>query len=234
MTEPFNDETEERLRAILRAEADAVDPSPEALTRIRERAEGRSAAGWFAVPWLRPALAVGAAAAIAGTVLLGTPQFRDQVFPTANESAAGGGQQDYAAPEQSRDPADGDTSGSGGSGGTDPGGQPTGGTGTEGGEGGGEATAMDCAPPGDEPGTDPDAPTPMATGGPERSASADPEPCPTDGPGTGSTSEPGGEPGEPLPGTEEPAPGDGDGEAPSPDPGGGDGSSPEPIEPPVE
>src|SRR5690606_8429145 len=69
MTDPFDEGFEERLRAALRAEADSVEPSPEALATIRERTERRGRTGWLGLPWLRPALAVGAAAAIAGTVL---------------------------------------------------------------------------------------------------------------------------------------------------------------------
>ncbi len=76
MSEPFDDRTEERLRAILRAEAGSVDPSPEALERIRARTERNR----FAFPWLRPLLAVGAAAAIAASVFVGAPQVREQVL----------------------------------------------------------------------------------------------------------------------------------------------------------
>ncbi|WP_052809777.1 hypothetical protein [Streptomonospora alba] len=82
MTEPPHDPIEERLRAILRAEADSVDPSPEALNAIRSRTQRTS---WATVllnaSWLRPSLAVGAAALIVGSVLLGTPQVRDQILP---------------------------------------------------------------------------------------------------------------------------------------------------------
>ncbi|MUL40197.1 hypothetical protein FZ103_03225 [Streptomonospora sp. PA3] len=82
MTEPPEDPIEERLRAILRAEADSVDPSPEALNAIRARTQRTS---WLTAlvnaSWLRPSLAVGAAALIACSVLLGTPQVRDQILP---------------------------------------------------------------------------------------------------------------------------------------------------------
>ncbi|MBB4930314.1 hypothetical protein F4561_001134 [Lipingzhangella halophila] len=77
MSEPFDDRNEERLRSILRAEADSVDPSPEALNLIRARTERNR----FAFSWLRPLLAVGAAAAIAGSVLIGAPQVREQMLP---------------------------------------------------------------------------------------------------------------------------------------------------------
>lgn len=87
MTEPSDDALEERLRTILSAEADSVDPSPEALTQIRARTENNRFAAWFGAPWLRPALAVGAAALIAGSVLLGTPQLRDQVLPQSLTTA---------------------------------------------------------------------------------------------------------------------------------------------------
>ncbi|RNL86149.1 hypothetical protein [Halostreptopolyspora alba] len=77
MNEPSDDRTEERLRAVLRAEADSVKPSPEALNLIRARTERKR----FAFSWLRPLLAVGAAAAIAGSVVIGAPQVREQVLP---------------------------------------------------------------------------------------------------------------------------------------------------------
>ncbi|MDA0564013.1 hypothetical protein LG943_06690 [Streptomonospora sp. S1-112] len=95
MTERPDDAFEDRLRAILRAEADSVDPSPEALTAIRARTQ-RTSRLWalLAPSWLRPSLAVGAAALIAASVLLGTPQVRDQILPqslTAPTDDGGGG-----------------------------------------------------------------------------------------------------------------------------------------------
>ncbi|GAB3459596.1 hypothetical protein GCM10027570_43850 [Streptomonospora sediminis] len=94
MTEPPDDSIEERLRAILRAEAGSVDSSPEALNAIRARTQQRS--GWFAAlfnaPWLRPSLAVGAAALIVGSVLMGAPQVRDQILPQSLTSPAQSGQ----------------------------------------------------------------------------------------------------------------------------------------------
>ena len=93
MSEPFDEGTEERLRAILRAEADSVEPSPEALSAIRERTQNRRSPLWTGLPWLRPVLAVGAAAAIAGSVLMGTPQLREQIFFAANETGAPGQEQ---------------------------------------------------------------------------------------------------------------------------------------------
>ncbi|WP_017536681.1 hypothetical protein [Nocardiopsis halophila] len=86
MSEPFDEGTEERLRAILRSEADSVEPSPEALNMIRERTQSRRSPLWSGLPWLRPVVAVGAAAAIAGSVLMGTPQLRDQIFFAANDT----------------------------------------------------------------------------------------------------------------------------------------------------
>lgn len=100
MSEPFDEGTEERLRAILRAEADSVEPSPEALNAIRERTQSRRSPLWSGLPWLRPVVAVGAAAAIAGSVLMGTPQLRDQIFFAANEA-------DRPSQEQERPEDDG-------------------------------------------------------------------------------------------------------------------------------
>ncbi|TQN31066.1 hypothetical protein FHX37_0955 [Haloactinospora alba] len=81
MTDPSNDDFEERLRAALRAEADSVSPSADALEKIRTRTERNRLAFWIRLPWLRPLLAVGATVAIAGSVLVGTPQVRDQILP---------------------------------------------------------------------------------------------------------------------------------------------------------
>ncbi|GAA3755332.1 hypothetical protein HDA32_004195 [Spinactinospora alkalitolerans] len=99
MTEPFDDRFEERLRAAMSAEADSVQPSPDALDRIRTRTE-RNRMPWFGLTWLRPAVAVAAAALIVGSVLLGTPQIRDQVLPdsmtAASESQETGSNGDHA------------------------------------------------------------------------------------------------------------------------------------------
>lgn len=81
MTDPSNDDFEERLRAALHAEADSVSPSADALEKIRTRTERNRLAFWIRLPWLRPLLAVGAAVAIAGSVIVGTPQMRDQILP---------------------------------------------------------------------------------------------------------------------------------------------------------
>lgn len=77
---PANDPFEEELRRLLKAEADEVPTSPEALNLIRERTERRGGPAWFGVPWLRPAVAVAGAALIAGSVIVSTPQVRDHVL----------------------------------------------------------------------------------------------------------------------------------------------------------
>ncbi|MFC7329625.1 hypothetical protein [Marinactinospora rubrisoli] len=87
MTDPIDDELEQRLRDALRAEAGAVQPSPAALDRIRARTE-RARPFWLGGFWLRPSLAVGAAALIVGSVLLGTPQLREQVLPDSLTTAS--------------------------------------------------------------------------------------------------------------------------------------------------
>ncbi|MDT0302115.1 hypothetical protein [Streptomonospora wellingtoniae] len=90
MTEPPEDPIEERLRAILRAEADSVGSSPEALNAIRARTQRMSwTTALLNASWLRPSLAVGAAALIVGSVLLGTPQVRDQILPQSLTSPTG-------------------------------------------------------------------------------------------------------------------------------------------------
>ncbi|CAM4104818.1 hypothetical protein GCM10009799_18060 [Nocardiopsis rhodophaea] len=83
MTDPYDEAIDERLRAILRAEADSVTPSPEGLEKIRARTEQRRVWWTFGLPWIRPVLAVGAAALIAGSVLIGTPQVREQLLPSS-------------------------------------------------------------------------------------------------------------------------------------------------------
>lgn len=78
--DPAGEEFEDRLRAVLRAEADTAETSPEALNLIRERTERAGSTGWLSLPWLRPAAAVGAAMLIAASVLMSTPQVREQVM----------------------------------------------------------------------------------------------------------------------------------------------------------
>ncbi|GHD14600.1 hypothetical protein [Nocardiopsis kunsanensis] len=82
MTSPHHneDEFEAQLRQLLKAEADSVQPSAEGLDLIRERTEKGRAAAWFGLPWLRPALAVAGAALIATSVIMSSPQVRDQVL----------------------------------------------------------------------------------------------------------------------------------------------------------
>ncbi|GLU46373.1 hypothetical protein [Nocardiopsis ansamitocini] len=87
MTEPFDDRFEERLRAVLHSEADATRTSHDALERIRSRTE-RNRFSWSGLVWLRPAVAVGATALIASSVLLGTPQIRERVLPESFVSAS--------------------------------------------------------------------------------------------------------------------------------------------------
>ncbi|ASU84817.1 hypothetical protein CDO52_20240 [Nocardiopsis gilva YIM 90087] len=89
MTDPYDEGIDERLSAILRAEADSVMPSPEGLEKIRARTEQRRVWSTFGLPWIRPVLAVGAAALIAGSVLIGTPQVRDQLLPSSLTSPTG-------------------------------------------------------------------------------------------------------------------------------------------------
>ncbi|GAB2491460.1 ICP22 family protein [Nocardiopsis aegyptia] len=79
-TDPTNPEFEEQLRRILKAEADTVAPGAEALQLIRERTDRHRGTSWFGLPWLRPALAVAGAGLIAASVLMSTPQVRDQVL----------------------------------------------------------------------------------------------------------------------------------------------------------
>ncbi|WP_159939900.1 MULTISPECIES: hypothetical protein [unclassified Nocardiopsis] len=79
-TNPTNDPFEEQLRQLLKAEADTVTTSPEALNLIRERTERNRGSIWFGLPWLRPALAVAGAGLIAASVIMSSPQVRDQVL----------------------------------------------------------------------------------------------------------------------------------------------------------
>ncbi len=109
-------EFEDQLRQILRSEADEVTPSAEGLNLIRERTERQRGSAWFGLPWLRPATAVAAAVLIVASVILSSPQVRDQVLdivpagadregtpPEANED----GDSNVAAPEPTTDSATG-------------------------------------------------------------------------------------------------------------------------------
>ncbi|WP_116244974.1 hypothetical protein [Nocardiopsis sp. FIRDI 009] len=94
-----NDEFENRLRSILRSEADACEPSPEGLNLIRERTE-RARGGWFGLPWLRPALAVAGAVLIAVSVVISNPEVRDQVLEIVPAGADREGTPPAAAPSE--------------------------------------------------------------------------------------------------------------------------------------
>ena len=109
-------EFEDQLRQILRAEADEVAPSAEGLNLIRERTERQRGSAWFGLPWLRPATAVAAAVLIVASVIMSSPQVRDQVLdivpagadregapPEAHEE----GDSNVAAPEPTTDSATG-------------------------------------------------------------------------------------------------------------------------------
>ncbi|QBI53313.1 hypothetical protein [Streptomonospora litoralis] len=221
MTEPPDDAFEERLRALLRAEADSVDPSPEALNAIRSRTQRGS--NWFSAllnaSWLRPSLAVGAAAVIAGSVLLGTPQVRDQILPQSLTTPA---EEHEPAPERG-----------------------------EGGPGQDEDDVSGKAEPEPDPADRPSGgaeptrrpPEPESTGGSaapfgttQHCAGSAPPPTPAPSPSPGTTqARPGGKPGapdsecestdEPTVPTEEPSqsdPGDGSTGGSTPPPGDGD------------
>ncbi|WP_026120545.1 hypothetical protein [Nocardiopsis potens] len=244
MTDPFDEGIEERLRAALRAEAGSVEPSPEALAAIRERTERRRRTGWLGLPWLRPALAVGAAAAIAGTVLMGTPQFRDQLLPASFDSRA---EQDQEGPRDlavSEREANDDTRPE--SDRESPGAEDPSGRGEEDRPGGAEDPAEEesggasiaCVTPEPDDSADP-SPSASSRDGTEQDPAAPqaPECDPEEGSG-GTDGEGDGHPGEnPDPGGddggggggEDPEPGDGGGGgSPSPDPGG----KPDPGTPP--
>ncbi|PDP88963.1 hypothetical protein CQJ94_04280 [Glycomyces fuscus] len=117
MTSPTNDPFEDQLRHLLKAEADTVTTSPEALNLIRERTERNRGSAWFGMPWLRPAVAVAGAALIAGSVIISSPQVRDHVLEIvpagadregapAEEEEEGGG---AAVPDPSTGSVDGTT-----------------------------------------------------------------------------------------------------------------------------
>ncbi|WP_051415465.1 hypothetical protein [Nocardiopsis sp. CNT312] len=96
-----SDEFENRLRAILAAEADSCRPSAEGLNLIRERTEQRRITAWFGLPWLRPAAAVAGAVMIATSVVLSTPQVREQVLEIV---PAGADREGTTAPPESSEP----------------------------------------------------------------------------------------------------------------------------------
>lgn len=118
-TDPTDTEFESQLRQLLKAEADLVSPSPEGLNLIRERTERNRGSAWFGLPWLRPAVAVAGAVLIAASVVMSTPQVRDQVLEIvpagADSEGAPNGQSGHedsggiAAPEPPTDSAEGTT-----------------------------------------------------------------------------------------------------------------------------
>jgi hypothetical protein len=79
MTGPPDDHIEQRLRDILHAEVDTVQPSGDGLERIRERTALR---GFSWLTWLRPATAVAASIAIITAIVMGTPALREHIAPS--------------------------------------------------------------------------------------------------------------------------------------------------------
>ncbi|NYH54167.1 putative membrane protein YgcG [Nocardiopsis arvandica] len=115
-TDPTNDPFEEQLRQLLKAEADTVTTSPEALNLIRERTERNRGSIWFGLPWLRPALAVAGATLIAASVIMSSPQVRDHVLEIVPAGAdregtltERGQSEDVAVPDPSTGSVDGTT-----------------------------------------------------------------------------------------------------------------------------
>jgi hypothetical protein len=76
MTQP-PDEYGDLLRRALRAEADAVVPSPEGLEIIRGRIERRSARNLF---WWRAGAAAFSAVLVAGVIVMTVPSLRSQII----------------------------------------------------------------------------------------------------------------------------------------------------------
>ncbi|MFG1696388.1 hypothetical protein [Nonomuraea sp. NPDC049309] len=79
MTQP-PDEYGDLLRRALRAEADAVVPSPDGLEIIRARIERRSVRRLF---WWRAGAAAAGAVLVAGTIVLAVPGLRSQIIDRA-------------------------------------------------------------------------------------------------------------------------------------------------------
>ncbi|RKS10120.1 hypothetical protein DFP74_5874 [Nocardiopsis sp. Huas11] len=221
-TDPTNPEFEDKLRRILASEADSVAPGAEALQLIRDRTERHRGTSWFGLPWLRPALAVAGAGLIAASVIMSTPQVREQVL----EIVPAGANREGAPPEDDIDgpgiaapdpTTDSDTAPAASP--DDPAEEPAPSPTEEESdppEDGVGATTT-CAPTRDE------TPSTTSTDAEEDSgagSSEDPRECdPTDDPSQGGGEEPGTDPGtDPDPGGEEPSPDDGS-------TGGGDGGS---------
>ncbi|MGP3957321.1 hypothetical protein ACTWPT_15075 [Nonomuraea sp. 3N208] len=76
MTQP-PDEHGDLLRRALRAEADAVVPSPDGLEIIRARIERRGVRNLF---WWRAGAAAASAVLVAGTIVMAVPQLRSKVI----------------------------------------------------------------------------------------------------------------------------------------------------------
>ncbi|POM24332.1 hypothetical protein BTM25_29610 [Actinomadura rubteroloni] len=78
MTTDRDDELGEILRRALQAEAEGVEPSGDGLERVRERVAERRlrrfGVPWLAGGWVRPAIAVAAAVAVAGFGVTAAPQ----------------------------------------------------------------------------------------------------------------------------------------------------------------
>lgn len=214
-TDPTNPEFEEQLRQILKAEADTVAPRGEALQLIRDRTDRHRDTSWFGLPWLRPALAVAGAGLIAASVVMSTPQVRDQVLDIVpaganregtppEEDLDGPGiaapdpttDSDTAPAERPDDPAE------------EPAPSPTEEE-TDSDEDGGVGATATCAPTRDE--------TPSSTADGEEESTTEPEegqeecdpteePSQDDGDGGEEPTDPGTDPGT---GDEEPDPGDG-------------------------
>lgn len=95
MTDAF-DEHGDRLRRALRAEADAVMPSPDGLDRIRAhitvRQERRRLPAWMDLPWLRPVAAAAAAVAVTAIALAAPPVINNLIVDPAGNNRPGAGQ----------------------------------------------------------------------------------------------------------------------------------------------
>ena len=94
MTFPPDDEYGESLRRALRAEADAVVPSPDGLEIIRRRIDQRGLRGLRNMLWWRVGAAVAGAVLVAGTVVAVVPGLRDQVAQSTGIAPAGDEQED--------------------------------------------------------------------------------------------------------------------------------------------
>lgn len=94
MTTDPNEEYGEILRRVLRAEADSVVPTPDGLERIRagvdERTQRRFGWAWFTTGWQRPAVAIGAAAAVLA-LGVSAPHTIDRFTSAGNRGSAGQG-----------------------------------------------------------------------------------------------------------------------------------------------